>query len=97
MYFINGFRFRNLQDNRVIGLSTAAKIARKRRNLVTMRFNMINWLLETVSLILVIIKDNEFLTIFYLLVNSCGTPLVILFRILFVIFTISFSGLLSGH
>ena len=40
---------------------------------------MINWLLETVSLVLVMIKDDVFLTIFYLLVNSCGTPLVILF------------------
>ena len=47
-----------------------------------MRFNMINWLLETVSLILVMIKDDVFLTIFYLLVNSCGTPLVILFTFL---------------
>ena len=76
MYFINGFRFRNLQDNRVIGLSTAAKIARKRRNLVTMRFNMINWLLETVSLLLVMFNEKQILTILYLLITSCGTPLV---------------------
>ena len=41
-----------------------------------MRFNMINWLLETVSLVLVMFGKNVFLNILYLLVNSCGTPLV---------------------
>ena len=41
-----------------------------------MQFNMINWLLETVSLILVMIKGNLMFTILYLLVTSCGTPLV---------------------
>ena len=37
-----------------------------------MRFNMINWLLETVSLILVMFVENVFLNI---LVNSCGNLL----------------------
>ena len=41
-----------------------------------MQFNMINWLLETVSLILVMMKGNLMFTILYLLVTSCGTPLV---------------------
>ena len=58
------------------GLSTAAKIARKRRNLVSTQFNMINWLLETVSLVLVMFVEKQMLTILYLLVTSCGTPLV---------------------
>ena len=95
-------RFKDKADENVSKfLSTSARGLRKRRNLVSMRFNMINWLLETTSLILVIIKSlksNVFLTIFYLLVSSCGTPLVILFRILFVIFSLFlFSGLLSGN
>ena len=85
LYIIFSKRFKNRQDENVSGLSTSARVLRKRRNLVSMRFNMINWLLETTSLILVIIKVDVFLTIFYLLVNSCGTPLVILF-ILFVLF-----------
>ena len=46
-----------------------------------MQFNMINWLLEMISLILVMFKENVFLNILYLLVNSCGTPLVILFHL----------------
>ena len=70
-------RFRNRHDEKVNGISQSAKVLRKRRNLVSMRFNMMNWVLETVSLILVMIKDNVFVSILYLLVNSCGTPLVI--------------------
>ena len=41
-----------------------------------MRFNMINWLLETVSLLLVMFNEKQILTILYLLITSCGTPLV---------------------
>ena len=69
-------RFRNRHDEKVAGISRSAKVLRKRRNLVSMRFNMINWLLETISIILVMVEDNVFLSILYLLVTSCGTPLV---------------------
>ena len=48
------------------GLSTAAKIARKRRNLVSTQFNMFNWLLETVCLVLVMFDEKQILTIYYL-------------------------------
>ena len=65
----------------MIGISKSARVLRKRRNLVSMQFNMINWLLEMISLILVMFKENVFLNILYLLVNSCGTPLVILFHL----------------
>ena len=41
-----------------------------------MRFNMINWLLETMSLVLVSFGQSVFFNILYILVNSCGTPLV---------------------
>ena len=68
-------RFRNRQTN-VSGISSSARVLRKRRNLVSMRFNMINWLLETVSLVLVMFVEKQILTILYLLVTSCGTPLV---------------------
>ena len=85
-------RFTNRQAENVLGISSSAKVLRKRRNLVSMRFNMINWLLETVSLILFLIKNNVFLTILYVLVNSCGTPLVILFKLFWIFhsFTIFF-------
>ena len=41
-----------------------------------MQFNMFNWLLQTVSLILVTIVHYLLLDILYILVTSCGTPLV---------------------
>ena len=41
-----------------------------------MRFNMMNWLLETISLVLVLIGKYKLFQILYLLVTSCGTPLV---------------------
>ena len=69
-------RFRKRQDRNAPGLSISARNARWTRNLVSMRFNMINWLLETVSTSLVLVGENKFFTILYLLVNSCGTPLV---------------------
>ena len=52
-----------------------------------MRFNMINWLTETVSLILVMFVENVFLNI---LLNSCGTPLVIYFHLFCFMLTNSF-------
>ena len=41
-----------------------------------MRFNMFNWLLEVVSVLLVMISENPMLADFHNLVNSCGTPVV---------------------
>ena len=63
------------QDRKAPGLSSSAKALRKRRNLVSVRFNMINWLVESVSLI-IFISENPLFKILYLLVNSCCTPLV---------------------
>ena len=54
---------------------------RRRNNLVSMRFNMFNWMLEVVSVLLVIIAigDNPMLTNLHNLVNSCGPPVVFFF------------------
>ena len=41
-----------------------------------MKFNMINWVLETVSTILVLMKVNRIFYILYLFINATGTPLV---------------------
>ena len=77
-------RFRNKQDENV-SISRSSRVLRKRRNLVSMQFNMMNWLLEMISLIPVMFVENVFLNILYLMVNSCGTPLVILFNLPFYI------------
>ena len=70
------FRFVKKQNENVKGLSEAAKKSRKQRNLVTMNFNFINYLLETLSVGLLFISKNPGIYFLYFVVNSCGTPLV---------------------
>ena len=41
-----------------------------------MKFNLLNWILETVSTIIVVLIKNAYSTTIYLLIISCGTPLV---------------------
>ncbi len=66
------------------GLSSEARGLRKRRNLVTVQFNFMNWLLETTSLIVLTVGDRDgiFFNLIYFTVTSCGTPLVILLNLL---------------
>ena len=70
-------RFIKHQDDNVSGLSEAAKTKRKRRNMVTMKFNLLSFVLEGASVILVVISRSFFIRLLYLLVNYCGTPLVL--------------------
>ena len=69
-------RFINQQNDQVVGLSDNAKKRRKHRNVVTMKFNLINYLVETLSGILFLVVKNFFVDMLYLLLNCCGTPLV---------------------
>ena len=69
-------RFKNNQNERVVGLSEVAKRRREQRNVVTMKFNLINYLVETLSGILFLVVKNFFVDLLYLLLNCCGTPLV---------------------
>ena len=41
-----------------------------------MKFNIFNWLLETVGTVLVFFNKHKFVTVLYILVISVGTPLV---------------------
>ena len=80
---IDYFRFRKKQDERAPGISSTSKLRRKKSNLVSMRFNIFNWLLEVVSFILLligIVGENPMLNILHLLANSGGAPLVGIFR-----------------
>ena len=58
------------------GQSIAVKNRRSKRNIVTMKFNLFNWILETISTLIVILIKNTYSTVIYLLITSCGTPLV---------------------
>ena len=70
------FRFRKRQDSTVPGLNENARSKRKRKNLVSMKFNMLNWILETFVNILILFGHSKVSTILYVLIMSGGTPLV---------------------
>ena len=64
MYFFDTsliIRFTHEQNKNIVGLSENARSKRKQRNVVTMKFNMINYLLETLSLILLLTVDDYFI------------------------------------
>ena len=61
-------RFRENQDNRVQGLSHVSLKRRRNQNLVTMKFNMISWALDTlITLILVKFVNHISETVFVLI------------------------------
>ena len=70
------FSFRRKHDMKVGGISLECRKQRKNRNLVTMKFNMFNWILETLSIFLLLIFHNMILTILCVIILSCGTPLI---------------------
>ena len=74
--FITYFRFTLLQNKNTVGLSEAARAKRKRRNVVTMKFNLLNYLLETVSMVLTLAVRGYLVGLLQILVTSCGTPIV---------------------
>ena len=65
-----------LQATNVVGLSEEAKAKRKHRNVVTMKYNLLNYILESVSVVLMITVDDYFIDILYVTINCCGTPLI---------------------
>ena len=58
------------------GISLECRKQRKNRNLVTVKFNMFNWILETLSTFLVLIFRSRYIDILYVITLSCGTPVV---------------------
>ena len=65
-----------IQNENAVGMSEAARARRKHRNVVTMKFNLVNYLLETVSMVLALAVRGYLVGLLQLLVTSCGTPLV---------------------
>ena len=64
-----------------MGITEGHRSKRRKRNLVTLKFNMINWIIETVSIIMVVNVSNDLVFTLYILLNSCATPLVYIFGI----------------
>ena len=68
------YTFRKKLNEKNVGLSKAAVMLRKRRNLVTMKFNLFTWIWETSSMLIVAVNID--MKILYALSISCGPPLL---------------------
>ena len=64
------------QDSQVPGLNEFSRIKRTRRNIVTMKFNMINWILETLIVLSTLSTTALLQHILFTTSVSLGTPLV---------------------
>ena len=64
------------QNENVLGISEDSRSKRKRKNLVTLKFNLMNWIVETISILLLIFFPNGIVIIIYILLNSCATPII---------------------
>jgi hypothetical protein len=72
--------FRRNQDSQVKGLTVNSRIARKKRNIVTVKFNFLIWLAETSSFLGLIPDGKPFYVCYFLI--SCGLcPLLYYFGI----------------
>ena len=56
------------QDTKMTGLTRLSMKNRKHRNIVTTKFNMINFILEFVCLVIIMIFNTKWATTFYFLV-----------------------------
>ena len=71
------FRFTERNNSKVAGsISVKARIKRKKQNLVTAKFNFLNWLLEAVSLVVVLAGYGKVTTVVYIFLTSCGPPCI---------------------
>ena len=50
-------------------------MSRKQRNLVSIKFNLFTWILETTSILLVVVSAQDF-KMLYIFCISCGPPLL---------------------
>ena len=58
------------------GLSEEAQRRRRQKNLVSIRFNLMNWLLETVMILMIFMTTDKMFQTTFILVTSIGTPLI---------------------
>ena len=73
-FYLKIYIFRKKLNEQNVGLSKAAVMLRKRRNLVTMKFNLFTWIWETSSMLIVGLNND--LRTLYSLSISCGPPLL---------------------
>ena len=70
------YKFTMNRNKIASGLSDEAKQRRRQRNLVSIRFNLMNWMLESVMIIMIFMTTDKMFQTTFILVTSIGTPLI---------------------
>ena len=69
------YKFRRQDSYDVAGLSERSRLIRRHRNIVTTKFNLLNWIFET-SGFMVLISEERMFTILYFLVTCSISPVL---------------------
>ena len=70
------YMFTKAQNKFATGLSDEAKQRRRQKNLVSIRFNLMNWMLESLMILMIIMTTKKMFQTTFILVTSIGTPLI---------------------
>ena len=70
-------RFRQKQDQKVADVLCKASLQRRRlQSLVSLKFNLVQWIMETIVSIAIFLFESIYSGIFSIFIMSCGTPLI---------------------
>ena len=68
--------FTKKQNKVAPGLSDEAMQRRRQKNLVSIQFNLMNWVLESVMILMIVTTTDKMFQTSFILVTSIGTPLI---------------------
>ena len=70
------YNFTKKQNKVAPGLSDEAMQRRRQKNLVSIQFNLMNWVLESVMILMIVTTTDKMFQTSFILVTSIGTPLI---------------------
>ena len=70
------YMFTKKQNKVAPGLSDEAMRRRRQKNLVSIQFNLMNWVLESVMILMIVTTTDKMFQTSFILVTSIGTPLI---------------------
>ena len=70
------YKFTMKQNKIASGLSEKQKQKRRHKNMVSIRFNLMNWMLESVMILMIFLTTDKMFQTAFILVTSIGTPLI---------------------
>ena len=68
--------FTKKQNKVAHGLSDEAMQRRRQKDLVSIQFNLMNWVLELVMILMIVTTTDKMFQTSFILVTSIGTPLI---------------------